>query len=71
MTIEQRFSNNGARSSKGVRYNAKGGVYEPGNKYKYKIFINNCLSYSEWGGCKLFSLSMGGGLPENNSEALL
>ena len=32
MTIEQRFSNSGARPSKGVRYNAKGGVYEPGDR---------------------------------------
>ena len=41
-------------------------MYEPGNWYSSTIFIDNGLIYRELGGRKRVSLSMGGGLAENN-----
>ena len=31
----------------------------PGNRYTYAVFINNGHIYSEWGGGRIFSLSIG------------
>ena len=44
------------RPSKGEQYSVRGGVYDPGNRYTYTIFIYYGVNCSEWGARNSFSL---------------
>ena len=62
--LAQSYSNSRARPSREAQCNARGARMTPKKMYEYIIFIDNVLTYSEWGARSSFSFH--GGLAKND-----